>query len=114
VLSTVGGTNLPRVLDTEVVHGGYDVLLSGALSFPTPSQIVISRTRNQYLTDKSPVVTIVDNDTFDLGRLPAQAFLTRRGFPADTIGGIIVPSTNHLALDYRGPFGLGTYLFVRH
>lgn len=113
VLSTVGGAGLPRDLDTNVSNGGYDVLRSGSLSFPTSSRIAITSTKVQYLTDKSPGVTIVSNDTFDLGRLPTQAFVTRRGSVADTIGVIIVPSPNRLALDYRGAGGIGTYLFVR-
>jgi hypothetical protein len=59
-------------------------------------------------------VTEARVDTYTLGRLPTQAFLIPSGSTGDTVASIIVPAANQLALNYRGPNGIGTYLFLRH
>jgi hypothetical protein len=112
-LATIGGTNLPRKLDTNAVTGGFDVLRSAGLTFPSFSVIAVSTSTDTYADSTARAVNVMRTDTFDLGRLPTQGFLLRRGSVADTIAAMIVPSLNHLALDYRGATGIGTYLFVR-
>ncbi len=112
-LATIGGRTLPLKFGTNAA-GAYGVLRSVALSFPTFSSIVVSSSTDTYADAKASAVTVLQTDTYDLGRLPAQAFLLRQGSVADTVPAMIVPSINHLALDYRGAYGLGTYVFVRH
>jgi len=114
VLSTVGGSSLPRHLDTNLVSGAFDVLRSGALSFPDAGHIVVSSTIDRYDSATAPAVTEARVDTYTLGRLPTQAFLIPSGSTGDTVASIIVPAANQLALNYRGPNGIGTYLFLRH
>ncbi len=107
-LATVGGRTLPFKTDTDSVSGGYDVLRSVARSFPTFSSIVVSTSRDRYADAKAGAVNVMQADTYVLGRLPTQALLLRQGSVADTVAAMIVPSVNHLALDYRGANGWGT------
>ena len=113
VLSTVGGSNLPRHLDTNQVTGAFDVLKSGALSFPDRGHVVVLSTMDRY--DSATAVAVPESQavTYTLGRLPTQAFLIASGSAGDTVGSVIVPAPNQLALNYRGANGIGTYLFVR-
>ena len=114
VLSTVGGANLPRHLDTVPATGAFDVIRSGALSFPDRGHIVVSSAMDTYDTVTAHAVQVSRTDTFALGRLPTQAFLIDPRSPGDTVASIIVPAASQLALNYHVANSIGTYLFVRH